>query len=113
MCMNLLKAISGTPFPRTEADPATIDRLRVLDAAGYIKVLIPAARVDCDNCMRQDAATVLEIAPSGWKALAANAAEPEPPLAVHRPTVSKSASAALDLAQLAAWFSGTRPRPGG
>jgi len=112
MCMNLLAAMSGTPFPRIEADPARIDRLRVLEAAGYIKVLIPAPRVDCDNRMRQSPATVLEIAPLGWKVLATRAVEADPPLPVPRLARQKPASASLDLAQLVAWFSGTRPRSG-
>jgi len=73
MCLNLLHELSETPLPCTRAEPAMIDRLRLLDAAGLIKVLIPPVHVDCDHCLRQDAAIVLEITPRGWQALHARA----------------------------------------
>ena len=69
MCMKLLGTLASSELPRTEADPRMIDRLRLLEAAGHIRVLIPPAHFDCDECLRQDAATVFEILPAGWKAL--------------------------------------------
>ena len=80
MRTNLLRKLAGARLPCTEADPATIDGLRVLEAAGHIKVLIPPPHVDCDDCLRQEPATVFEITALGWKALAADApAEDAPP----------------------------------
>lgn len=52
MCMNLLRKLAAANLPLTEGDPAMIDTLRVLEAAGHVKVLIPPAHVDCDHCMR-------------------------------------------------------------
>lgn len=96
MCLNLLGELSETPLPCTRADPALIDRLRLLEAAGLVKVIIPPAHVDCDDCLRQDPATILEITPRGWEALRTRVIEDEVP----------------PLAQLAAWFSSFRQRPG-
>ena len=117
MCMALLKKLATVRLPHAEADPAMIDRLRVLEAAGHIRVLIPPVHVDCDHCMRQPPATVLEITPQGRRALNTEVIEDDASLpAMHsmhaRTRRNKGASAALDLAQLAAWFSGTRPRSG-
>lgn len=69
MCMNLLGMLAGAKLPLTIADKALIDRLRVLDAMGYVKAFIPAVHVDCDNCARQDPAIALEVTPRGRKAL--------------------------------------------
>jgi hypothetical protein len=110
--MNLLRELAEAKLPCRETDPAKIDRLRVLEAAGHLKVLIPPTHFDCDHRTRQDPATVFEITPHGWKSLQTNAIEEETPFAKHRPTRARSSSAALDLAQLAAWFSSTRRRPG-
>lgn len=112
MCMNLLRELAEAKLPCRETDPAKIDRLRVLEAAGYLKALIPATHVDCDHRMRQDPATVFEITPQGWKSLETNAIEEEVPFANHRPARAQSSSAALELAQLAAWFSRARRRSG-
>lgn len=117
MCMALLRKLAAVRLPHTEADPAMIDRLRVLEAAGHIKVLIPPVHVDCDHCMRQPPAIVLEITSQGRKALGTEATEEDAPWPAMRSMHSRTprsatASAALDLAQLAAWFSGTRPRSG-
>lgn len=73
MCMELLGRLATSELPLTEANPAVIDRLRVLEAAGHIRVLIPPAHFDCDDCLRQDAVTVFEILPAGWKALSVGA----------------------------------------
>jgi hypothetical protein len=113
MCLSLLKKLAATPLPCSEPDPALIDRLRLLDAAGHLRVLIPPPHVDCDDRMRQDPATVLEITPRGWAALRTDipddeVSQPANPPARHRPE-----SSAIDLAQLAAWFSDTRHRSGG
>lgn len=113
MCMNLLRELAETKLPCREADPTKIDRVRVLQAAGCLKALIPATRVDCDHRMRQDPATVLEITPHGWKALKTNAIEEEEaPFALHRPARAQSSIAALELARLAAWFSRIGRRSG-
>ncbi|MFS2203191.1 hypothetical protein [Variovorax sp. Varisp36] len=77
--MALLRKLATAKLPCTEAALATIDRLRVLEAAGHVKVRIPPAHVDCDDCLRQDAATVFEITSRGWKTLAADAPEEEAP----------------------------------
>src|SRR5687768_4362437 len=65
MCMKLLGTLAGAKLPLTIADKALIDRLRVLDAGGYVKAFIPAVHVDCDNCARQDPAIALEVTPRG------------------------------------------------
>lgn len=88
MHTNLLRKLAKARLPCTEADPATIEGLRVLEAAGHIKVLIPPVHVDCDDCLRQEPATVLEITLLGWKALAADAAEDAPPPAMPQSGVS-------------------------
>ena len=84
----------------------------MLDAIGLIKVLIPPARVDCDHCLRQDPAIVLEITPRGREALRTNVVEDEMPLPPPQQGHSRSGSSARDLAQLAAWFRSFRRRPG-
>jgi hypothetical protein len=121
MCMNLLARLATAKLPHTEADPAAIDRLRVLEAARHIRVLIPPAHADCDHCLRQDAATVFEITPWGWKALRAGAPQEDEQREMapqrHSPRSArnsrpKTASAMQDLARIAAWLSGTRRRSG-
>ncbi|WP_298854109.1 hypothetical protein [uncultured Aquimonas sp.] len=71
--MNLLRRLAGARLPCVEADPAMIDRLRVLEAAGQIEVRIPPASAGTDDGPRQDVATVTSITPRGWKTLAADA----------------------------------------
>ncbi len=112
MCMNLLKELSDAPLPCARADAAMIDRLRLLDAAGLIRVLIPSPHIGCDRCLRQAPATVLDITPHGWEALRTNVVEEDTPLPPPCRGRPRSGSAALDLAQLAAWFSSFRHRPG-
>ncbi|RSZ31999.1 hypothetical protein EJO66_22375 [Variovorax beijingensis] len=102
MCLNLLRELSETPLPCTRADAALIDRLRLLDAAGLIKVLIPPPHVDRDDCLRQDAATVLEITSRGWEVLRTKVVEDEAPSLPMQP--ARSRSAALDRVRLAASF---------
>lgn len=117
MCMNQLRKLAASKLPGTEADPTAIDRLRVLEAAGHIRVLIPPARVDCDDRMRQGAAIVFEIMPRGWKALRAGAPQEEAPLLFLQRAAPaarpKAASVAQELAQIDAWLNGTRRRSGG
>ena len=85
MCMALLRKLASVRLPCTEADPAMIDRLRVLEAAGHIRVLIPPVHVDRDHCMRQPPATLLEITPRGRRVLSTGTIEEETPLpAMHR-----------------------------
>ncbi|MBB1602448.1 hypothetical protein [Variovorax sp. UMC13] len=86
MDMELLGRLATSELPLIEADPKVIDRLRVLEAAGHIRVLIPPAHFDCDDCLRQDAATVLEILPAGWKSLRMGApGEKASPLSLPQP----------------------------
>jgi len=117
MCMNLLRKLAASKLPCTECDPAAIDRLRVLEAAGHIKVLIPPAHVDCDDRMRQGAAVVFEITPRGWKALSAGAPQEEAPLPSPQRDAQacrpKAADLVREFARFPAWFSGTRHRSGG
>ncbi len=106
MCMKLLGRLATSELPLSAADCEVIDRLRVLEAAGHIRVLIPPAHFDCDDCLRQDAATVFEILPAGWKALRTGApGEKTSPLSSPRPRRPK-------LAGIAGWFIGTRHRSG-
>lgn len=112
MSLILLRELSETPLPCTKGDPAMIDRLRLLEAAGLVKVLIPPVHVDCDHCQRQDPATVLEITSRGWEALRTNRVVEDAPLPPPRQERPRSGSAALNFAQLAAWLSSFRRRPG-
>jgi len=117
MCMNQLRKLAASKLPCTEADPTAIDRLRVLEAAGHIRVRIPPAHVDCDDRMRQGAAIVFEITRVGWKALSAGAPQGEAPLPslqrIAQAPRPKAASVAQELAQIDASLSGTRRRSGG
>ncbi|AGU52959.1 hypothetical protein VAPA_2c03990 [Variovorax paradoxus B4] len=61
----ILYRLSRAKLPVTVAGPRQIEKIRRLDAAGYIRAFIPASHVDCDNCLRQDPATVLDITPLG------------------------------------------------
>ena len=106
MCTQLLGRLARSQLPLTEADAEVIDRLRVLEAAGHIRVLIPPAHFDCDDCLRQDAATVFEILPAGWRALRTGGPDEEAsPLSSPRPRRPK-------LARIAGWLIGTRHRSG-
>lgn len=77
MCMNLLRRLAASQLPCSEADPAMIDRLRVLQAAGQVEARIPCAVSQpghgTGGCTHQDAATVTRITPRGWETLAADA----------------------------------------
>ncbi len=42
MPVELLKSIANNPLPLTITDPADIDKLRVLRAAGHVVVLLPS-----------------------------------------------------------------------
>lgn len=111
MSLILLRELSETPLPCTKGDPAMIDRLRLLEAAGLVKVLIPPMHIDCDHCQRQDPATVLEITPRGWEALRTNNVVedvPLPPPGQERP---RSGGAALNFAQLVTSLCSFRRRP--
>ncbi|WP_143098447.1 hypothetical protein [Variovorax sp. OK605] len=110
--MSLLKSLAATPLPRVEPDQALVDRLRLLEAAGHIRVLIPPPHVDCGSCMRQDTATVLEITPHGWAALRTGILDEKNALPIG-PLTRGRASTALDVARLAVRFNGTRRRSGG
>jgi hypothetical protein len=60
-----LYRLSGAKLPVTVVGQRQIEHIRRLDAAGYVRAFIPASHVDCDNCLRQDPATVLDITPLG------------------------------------------------
>jgi len=117
MCMTLLRKLAASKLPCTEYDPAAIDRLRVLEAAGHIRVLIPSARLDCDDCMRQGAAIVFEITSRGRHVLSAGAPQEEAPLPSLRRTAPaahpKATSVPPELAQIDACLNGTRRQSGG
>lgn len=85
MSMDLLRQLAAMALPAVALDPATIEGLRGLEAAGHVRVLIPPAHVDCDDCLRQDAATVFEITPRGWARLADDLAPESPGAAAARP----------------------------
>lgn len=63
MPVELLKAIAGRPLPLTISDPADIDKLRVLRAAGHVVVLLPSPATD------QAFARVLHITSEGRELL--------------------------------------------
>ena len=84
MSMDLLRQLAAVALPAGALDPATIEGLRGLEAAGHVRVLIPPAHVDCDDCLRQDAATVFEITPRGWARLADDLAPESPGAAAAR-----------------------------
>lgn len=69
MPMELLRKLANARFPSPIANRDEVEKLRRLDAAGHVKALIPAPHFDCDDCLRQDPATVFEITPHGRKAL--------------------------------------------
>ena len=75
MCMDMLQKLANAELPFMVADPAQIDKVRLLDAAGHIKAFVPPVHVDLDNCARQDPAMVLEITGRGRKALSQMLAE--------------------------------------
>ncbi|MBT2332340.1 hypothetical protein J7E49_00220 [Variovorax paradoxus] len=60
-----LYRLSRAKLPVTVAGQRQIEIVRRLDAAGYVRAFIPASHFDCDNCLRQDPATVLDITPLG------------------------------------------------
>lgn len=72
MCLNLLRALAGTPLACSVSDPASLDRLRVLQAAGLVDARIPRPRGD-GTVRVQDPAAVFAITPRGWKAIDAHA----------------------------------------
>ena len=59
MPVELLKAIANQPMPLTITDPADIDKLRVLRAAGHVVALLPSPSTD------QSFARVLHVTPKG------------------------------------------------
>ncbi|MFC6284818.1 MULTISPECIES: hypothetical protein [Polaromonas] len=66
MPLELLKTIADKPLPLKVTDPGDVDKLRVLRAAGYVTVLLPAASGD------QQSANVLLITDKGRQALDSN-----------------------------------------
>lgn len=64
MPVELLKAIAKKPLPLTITEPADVDKLRVLRAAGHIVVMLPSP------CTEQAFARVLHITPEGREIVA-------------------------------------------
>lgn len=110
MCMTLLRTLADAKLPLTIADQALIDRLRLLDAVGYVKAFIPAVHVDCDNCARQDPAVALEVTPRGRKALSDE--KKLEATQVQRPAWTSPQEEPSRAAHLAWWHSGRRLRSG-
>lgn len=69
MNMQFLRTLADAQLPLTVPGSSTIDLVRRLDSAGYIKAFIPPVHVDCDNCARQDPAVVLQITARGRRVL--------------------------------------------
>lgn len=72
MPVELLKVIAKKPLPLTITDPADIDKLRVLRAAGHVVAMLPMPNVE------QAFARVLHITPEGWKVIASEEPEHSP-----------------------------------
>lgn len=64
MPLELLHKLAGQSLPATVTDPADIDKLRLLRAAGHVAVLLPP--VSAHHAF----ARVLTLTPEGKKALA-------------------------------------------
>jgi hypothetical protein len=69
MPVELLKAIATKPLPLTITDPAEIDKLRVLRAAGHVVAMMPMPGTD------QAFARVLHITRKGRYAVAEASSE--------------------------------------
>lgn len=113
MSMELLRIIAGVKLPFTIADRVMIDGLRMLDAAGYVNAFIPAVHVDCDDCARQDPATVFEITPRGREALSRAIEQELEATKLQRPARPPPQEEPSPRAHLAWWRSGTRRRSDG
>lgn len=70
MVAQLLQKLADAKLPLVIVDRAEIEKLRLIEAAGHIRAFIPCVHVDCDDCARQDPATVFEITPRGQRMLA-------------------------------------------
>lgn len=69
MCMDMLRKLVNSELPLCVADTYQIDLVRVLDAAGCIVAVIPAAHAAAEDGERQDPATVLKITAHGRRKL--------------------------------------------
>jgi len=112
MCMNLLGMLASANLPLTITDAALIDRLRVLDAAGYVKAFIPAVHVDCDDCARQDPAIAIEVTPRGRKALDDGFEHSQEAMPARQPARTLAPEEPPRGARLAWWHGGRRHRSG-
>lgn len=65
MCMDMLRKLVNSELPLCVADTYQIDLVRVLEAAGCIVAVIPAAHVAARDGEEQDPATVLKITAHG------------------------------------------------
>lgn len=63
MPVELLEAIANKPLPLTLTNPADIDKLRVLRAAGYVAAMLPVPGTD------QAMARVLHITSEGRRSM--------------------------------------------
>ncbi|CAN7743549.1 MULTISPECIES: hypothetical protein [unclassified Variovorax] len=69
MCMEIWLRIANAQLPFTTASPSQIDKVRLLEAAGYVKAFIPPVHIDPDDCTRQDPTKVFEVTARGRQAL--------------------------------------------
>lgn len=69
MCMDMLRKLVNSELPLCVADTYQIDLVRVLDAAGCIEAVIPAAHLATEDGEGQDPATVLKITAHGRRKL--------------------------------------------
>jgi hypothetical protein len=58
MCREMLQKLANAQRPFTTASPSQIDKVRLLEAAGYVKAFIRPVHIDPDDCARQDPAEV-------------------------------------------------------
>ena len=112
MCMNLLGMLANAKLPLTITETALIDKLQVLDAVGYVKALVPAVHVDCDDCARQDPAIAIEVTPRGRKALGDHIERSQEATPARQPARMLAQEEPSRGAHLAWWHGGRRLRSG-
>lgn len=69
MPMELLEELADAELPIKVSNSADIDKLRILEAAGYVLSDIPRQWHDPDQRESQRPATVYQVGPLGYKAL--------------------------------------------
>ncbi len=76
MPMEFLRAIAGKEFPLRVDEPASIDKLSVLKAAGLVEAEIPRFEQRPTGERVYRPATVARITPEGWHALKSGMKDP-------------------------------------